>query len=108
LEEKLEGNAYLIETGSLGDALDTLSAHKMVISAEGSLPHVAAFAGATCVTLFGPGDPAWRRPLGRQHGIARRHVECAPCFLKKCPMDLRCQEELTVERVMDAVRATLD
>lgn len=91
------------ELASLGDSLELLGAHEMVVAGEGSVPHLAAFAGAVCVTLFGPGDPASRRPLGRQHGIARKHAECSPCFLTKCPMDLRCQNELTVERVLAAV-----
>jgi len=107
LAQKLAAEDRFIEARPLAAALDLFAAHELVISAESSLPHVAAFAGATCVTLFGPGDPASRRPLGRQHGIARRHVECAPCFLEKCPMDLRCQDELTVERVMGVVGATL-
>jgi heptosyltransferase-2 len=91
------------DLGSLGDSLELLGSHETVLAAEGSVPHLAAFAGAVCVTLFGPGDPTSRRPLGRQHGIARKHAECSPCFLTKCPMDLRCQNELTVERVLAAL-----
>jgi len=105
LAEKLGESGRFLEARPLAGALDLFAAHELVIAAESSLPHVAAFAGATCVTLFGPGDPASRRPLGRQHGIARRHVECAPCFLEKCPMDLRCQNELDVARVMGVVAA---
>lgn len=105
LAEKLGESGRFLEARPLAGALDLFAAHEVVIAAESSLPHVAAFAGATCVTLFGPGDPTSRRPLGRQHGIARRHVECAPCFLEKCPMDLRCQEELNVDRVMGVVAA---
>ncbi len=105
LAEKLGESERFLEARPLAGALDLFAAHEVVIASESSLPHVAAFAGATCVTLFGPGDPTSRRPLGRQHGIARRHVECTPCFLEKCPMDLRCQEELNVERVMGVVAA---
>jgi ADP-heptose:LPS heptosyltransferase len=104
LAERLGEKARFLEARPLAGALEIFAAHERVVAAESSLPHVAAFAGATCVTLFGPGDPNWRRPLGRRHGIARRHVECAPCFLEKCPMDLRCQDELTVERVLAAIR----
>lgn len=103
LAGRLGENVRFLEARPLAGALEIFAAHELVVAAESSLPHVAAFAGGTCVTLFGPGDPNWKRPLGRQHGIARRHVECAPCFLEKCPMDLRCQEELTVERVLEVV-----
>ncbi len=93
-----------VEAEPLAGMMELLAVHETVISAESSLPHVAAHAGATCVTLFGPGEPLLRRPLGRRNGIARRHVECSPCFLTKCPMDLRCQNDLTVERVLAVVR----
>ncbi len=100
LAAKLGDAVRFLEARPLAGALEIFAAHGLIVASESSLPHVAAFAGGTCVTLFGPGDPNWRRPLGRKHGIARRHVECAPCFLEKCPMDLRCQDELTVERVL--------
>jgi ADP-heptose:LPS heptosyltransferase len=84
-----------------------LAGYRLVIAADGSLPHFASHAGATCVVLFGPNDPAWKRPLGRRHTVIRRHVECAPCLLSKCPLDLRCQGELTTERVWQAVAEKL-
>jgi len=70
--------------------------------------HLAAHVGATCVTWFGPNDPGWKRPLGRRHVVVRRHVECAPCFLPKCPLDGRCQRELDALRVWNAVREKLE
>lgn len=88
----------------LAGTLPLLAVHGLVITADGSLPHLAAHVGATCVTLFGPNDPQWRRPLGRRHTLVRRHVECAPCLMPKCPLDLRCQRELEIERVWDAIR----
>ncbi|QJE96576.1 glycosyltransferase family 9 protein [Luteolibacter luteus] len=81
-------------------ALEELSAHGLCIAAEGSVPHLAAHVGTMCLVLFGPGEPEWMRPLGRQHGIARRKVECSPCFANKCVMDLRCQKELEVTEVL--------
>ncbi len=88
-------------------ALSLLAAHRFVISADGSLPHLAAHAGATCITLFGPNDPVWKRPLGKRHAVVKRHVECAPCLLAKCPLDLRCQHELETTRVQAAIAEKL-
>jgi hypothetical protein len=39
--------------------------------------------------------------------VVRRHVECAPCLLAKCPLDMRCQNELETDRVWQAVREKL-
>ena len=103
LAERLGEGVEYFHASPLAGALPLLAAHSLVIAADGSLPHLAAHAGATCVTLFGPNDPAWKRPLGRRHSVVRRHVECAPCLLPKCPLDKRCQNELETERVWQAI-----
>lgn len=107
LAGRLGENAEFLHATPLAGALQLLAPHDLVIAADGSLPHLAAHAGATCVTLFGPNDPAWKRPLGRRHAVVRRHVECAPCLLPKCPLDLRCQNELETERVWQAISRVL-
>ena len=81
--------------------------HRFVIGADGSMPHLASHFGATCIVLFGPNDPHWKRPLGKRHTVLRHHVECAPCLLAKCPLDLRCQNELETARVAKAVREAI-
>ena len=83
-------------------ALPVLAGFQSLIAADGSLPHLASHVGANCLTLFGPNDPNWKRPLGRRHRTVRHHVECAPCFLPRCPLDQRCQLELTVDKVWNA------
>lgn len=107
LADKLGADVEFFHAAPLAGALPLLAAHSLVVAADGSLPHLAAHAGTTCVTLFGPNDPGWRRPLGRRHAVVRRHVECAPCLLAKCPLDGRCQTELEVDRVWEAVCAKI-
>ena len=98
-----EDDAVFIELEPLGGGLPVLAAHGVCVSADSSLAHLAAHVGCLCVTLFGPNDPAWRRPLGRRHSVVRHHVECAPCLLGKCPFDRRCQQELSTHVVIDAL-----
>ena len=104
---KLGAGVGFISDLQLASALSLLAAQRVVIAADGSLPHLAAHVGATCVTLFGPNDGVWKRPLGRRHMVVCRHVECAPCLLAKCPLDMRCQRELTPEMVWSAVQEVL-
>lgn len=108
LAKTLGDRATFFQASPLGATLPILAVHGLVIAADGSLPHLAAHAGATCVTLFGPNDPIWKRPLGRRHTMIRRHVECAPCLQPKCPFDHRCQTELDTERVWNAISAKLN
>jgi ADP-heptose:LPS heptosyltransferase len=107
LAERLGGDVGFSLAEPLAGMLPMLATKALVITADGSLPHLAAFAGSTCVTLFGPNDPTWKRPLGRRHAVVQRHVECAPCLLAKCPLDMRCQSELETERVWKAVCETI-
>ncbi len=87
----------------LAPALPILAAHSLVIAADSSLAHLSAHVGVTTITLFGPNDPEWRRPLGRQHLCVRRKVECSPCLFPKCYLDLRCQKELSLDQVSAAI-----
>jgi ADP-heptose:LPS heptosyltransferase len=107
LAEALGPEVEFFDATPLAGVLPLLAVHSLVVAADGSLPHLAAYAGTTCVTLFGPNDPLWKRPLGKRHAVVRRHVECAPCLAPKCVMDLRCQHELTTERVWAAVKSKL-
>ncbi len=74
-----------------------------LIGADASQPHIAGAFGTTCAVLYGPGDPAMVRPLGQRHVAIRRKVECSPCFADRCPLDGRCQDELEVGRVEEAL-----
>jgi len=104
LAAALGAGVEFLDASAPGEILPWLAIHGALVASDGSLPHLAAHAGVTCVTLFGPNDPAWKRPLGKRHAVLRRHVECAPCLLPKCPLDLRCQHELETARVIQVVR----
>ena len=108
LAREIGGDTPCVTADPLTSVMPLLAVHPVVIAADGSLPHLAAHVGATCVTLFGPGDPQWKRPLGRRHFCVSRHAECSPCHLTKCPLDLRCQKELEIARVWDAMRQAFD
>lgn len=103
LAQQLGKDVDFFHTSPLAASLPLLAAHQVLIAADGSLPHLAAHAGSTCVTLFGPNDSVWKRPLGKRHVVVKKHVECAPCLSPKCLMDGRCQTELEVDDVLKAI-----
>lgn len=107
LAERLGSAIKVLSVSSITEAMPHLATRRLVVSADGSLHHVAAYLGATCVVLFGPNDPAWRRPLGKHHVVVKHHVECAPCLMAKCPLDHRCMSRLEVDEVKDAVSRLL-
>jgi heptosyltransferase-2 len=103
LQSKIGGEADFLHANPFGAAIPSIAAFQCIIAADGSLPHLAAFTGGTCVTLFGPNDPNWKRPLGKQNVVVKHHVECSPCLSQKCLLDSRCQSELQVADVLNAI-----
>jgi hypothetical protein len=103
LERALGGDVPFFDASNLTSVLGRLGGYQRIVAADGSLPHIAGHVGSTCVVLFGPNDANWRRPLGKRHTVVKHHVECAPCLLPKCRLDMRCQQRLEVDVVMKAI-----
>lgn len=108
LAAELGDSATLEQPESLDERIKVMARHKFVIACDGISPHLASHVGATCVVLFGPTDPNWRRPLGTRHVPLHHHVECAPCLLPDCPLDHRCMHAIDSDQVLDAVGPLLD
>jgi len=89
----------VIEAANLPEVFAVLDSASLLLASDNLLVHCAAHLGLPAAVVFGPNDPDWRRPLGRQNTILRHKVECSPCLLPKCPLDLRCQLELSVDSV---------
>jgi ADP-heptose:LPS heptosyltransferase len=72
---------------------------------DSAAPHIAAAVGVPTITLYGPSDWRYWSPPGERHLVVAPPDECAPCFLKGCEGKgwSRCLEEMSVERVSDAV-----
>lgn len=108
LEKQLGGRCRnLVGKTTLAGLIDELRACKLLVSNDTGTMHLAALLGVPVIAIFGSTEPAWTRPMGKQHLILREHVECSPCFLRQCPLDLRCMHAITPERVAAAVLAKL-
>ena len=59
--------------------------------------HIAAALGTPVVVPFGSTSP------GARHQLIKSEAPCSPCFLRECPIDFRCMNGITVERVVAAV-----
>jgi lipopolysaccharide heptosyltransferase II len=92
---------------SLKGLIDELSQCRLLLTNDTGTMHLAALLGVPTVSIFGSTEPSWTGPLGGDHLVLRRHVECSPCFLRECPLDFRCMKEIEVEHVVEAVLAQL-
>jgi heptosyltransferase-2 len=68
--------------------------------------HIAAALGTPVVVPFGSTSPELTGPIlsaGTRHQLIKSDAPCSPCFLRECPIDFRCMNGITVERVVEAV-----
>ena len=91
---------------SLRELMSLLKLCRVLLTNDSGPMHVAAALGTPVVALFGstspeltgpglPGDP-W-------HRLLKSDAPCSPCFLRECPIDFRCMNGITIERVVEAV-----
>ena len=91
---------------SLRELMALLKICRVLLTNDSGPMHVAAALGTPVVAPFGstspeltgpglPGDP--------RHRLLKSDAPCSPCFLRECPIDFRCMNGISVERVVEAV-----
>lgn len=79
-----------------------LASAALVVTNDSGPMHVAAALGTPTLGIFGATDPEVTGPVGPRTRVVSHEVECSPCLLRNCPIDHRCMEGLSVERVFEA------
>jgi lipopolysaccharide heptosyltransferase II len=91
----------LIETAAIISQLD------LFVSSDTGLMHIAYGVGTPTVSLFGAGIQEKWAPIGNNNIALNKHLPCSPCtrfgYTPKCPYDVRCLRDISVEEVKTAV-----
>ena len=87
----------MVEWIRLGELMVTNDTGPMHVAAAVGTPVVVPF-GSTSPELTGPGLPG-----DSKHRLLQANVPCAPCFLRTCPIDLRCLRSVDPGEVAQAV-----
>ena len=97
----LVGKTSLMETAALISLLD------IFVSGDSGIMHIAYGVGAPTVSLFGAGIQKKWAPIGENHITINKNLPCSPCtsfgYTPRCPYDVRCLKEITVEDVTETV-----
>ena len=92
----------LVGETSMRDLAALFASCSAFIGNDSGAMHVAAAAGLPVIGIFGPTDPEGTAPVTEQFTLIREAVSCSPCFLRRCPVDHRCMERITVDSVFAA------
>jgi len=92
---------------TLEELISQLRDCRALLTNDTGTMHLAALLGIPVVAIFGSTEPQLTGPLGENHLVVRRHVECSPCFLRECPIDFRCMKEVTAQEVVNAMKSIL-
>jgi heptosyltransferase-2 len=93
----------------LEDAVDILSATRVVVSNDSGLMHVAAAAGTHVVAIYGSSSPKFTPPLTNHKTIYYLGLECSPCFSRECPLQhLRCLRDIKPDLLLAGVLSILE
>lgn len=89
---------------SLGQLMGLISLSSCFVSADSGPMHLAAALGVPQVALFGSTDLQATGPFSPRARVLYKKVECSPCLLRECPIDLRCFAGISVDEVLQAAQ----
>ncbi len=95
---------------SLRELCAGLKAVDVLITNDSGPMHVAAAVGTPLVAIFGSTSPELTGPGlpgDSRHKIVRQQPACAPCFLRECPVDFRCMNDVSTKQVVAALTEQL-
>ena len=91
---------------SLRELMALLKICRVVLTNDTGPMHVAAALGTPLVVPFGSTSPELTGPglPGEvRHRLLKSDAPCSPCFLRECPIDFCCMNQISVKRVVAAV-----
>jgi lipopolysaccharide heptosyltransferase I len=88
---------------NLRELIEIIRGAQVFVSNDSGPMHIAAALGVTVFAIFGPTDPERTGPYGKGHTVIREDISCAPCFKRSCD-DLKCMENLSAEKVLEAMK----
>jgi heptosyltransferase-2 len=86
-------------TTSLRQLMALLGQCRVVITNDSGPMHLAAALGLPVVAIFGSTDERATGPVGARTRVVKCPVECSPCGLRVCPIDMRCMKSVSVDDV---------
>jgi len=95
---------------SLRELMALLKFCQVLLTNDTGPMHVAAALGTPVVVPFGSTSPELTGPGlpgDTLHWLLQSNPPCSPCFLRECPIDFRCLNDIPVRQVVEAVLSAI-
>jgi heptosyltransferase-2 len=92
---------------TLGQLMGLIKECRLLITNDSGPMHLAAALDVPQLALFGSTSERATGPLSPNALVLKHPVECAPCFLRKCPTDFGCMRGISVGQVIEAAEEKL-
>jgi heptosyltransferase-2 len=92
---------------TLGQLMGLIKECRLFITNDSGPMHLAAALDVPQLAIFGSTSEIATGPLSSQAEVIKHPVDCNPCFLRECPIDFRCMNLISVERVLSAAERKL-
>ena len=94
---------------SVSEALQLISACRLMLCNDSGLMHIAAGLGKPTVTPFGATDPVRTSPSGAHVRVLYQPADCSPCMQRECSVPGHpCMANITVQMLTDSCLAMLN
>lgn len=94
-------NKCVIAAGktTLQDSIGLVNKCKLFVTGDTGPLYIASALRIPTLAIFGPTNPDTVAIPSEKLQIIYKKVSCSPCFLRECPNDHRCMEDVSVEEV---------
>ena len=107
LSAQMKERHWVSPKNTLPESIAMLKRMSLFIGCDTGPVHLSAAQGVPTVTLFGPTNPVYSRPHGRNHEVVVKLQPCSFCHKHSCPTHIECMTSITVDDVFQAVQTSV-
>jgi len=93
---------------TLQDNIGLVDKCKLFVTGDTGPLYIASALMIPTLAIFGPTNPATVAIPSEKLVVAYKKVSCSPCFLRECPKDHRCMEEVSVAEVFAEISKMIE
>jgi len=93
---------------TLGQLMGLIHCCRLLITNDSGPMHLAAALDVPQLAIFGSTSEIATGPLSPNAVVIKNQVDCNPCFLRECPIDFKCMDGISVQRVLGEARKALE